>query len=310
MWRYLIYSLRIRRVEYRIAELPIFLIPVFLTVTDASAFWSPPFWEGMIAFFFIFAFGDLLNCVADRDLDALDKPQLSEAVYGIGVRGVWLQAFISAAGALLLATHVGWLTGRWLLVPATIFALFVAYAYSVTPLQLKNRGLWQLAFYVLGLFAGPMIFTAMLFADWPKPDVIGVAIAYGFAQTGPLLVNTAEDFPEDRKMGVRTVIVALGLQRGIGFGRWLASIGGLGLTASFAFGYARRDLPLGRFALVLPVLILTSGIAFLMTFLAREIANQPESDQIAAVKRAGKWVPLAITSVAMASLVAAIGAWL
>jgi hypothetical protein len=38
MLRFLIYSLRLRRVEYRIAELPIFLIPVLLTIDGVHAF--------------------------------------------------------------------------------------------------------------------------------------------------------------------------------------------------------------------------------------------------------------------------------
>ncbi len=62
MWNYIVYSLRIRRVEYRIAELPIFLVPVFLTITNTSELLSVPFWGGLCVFFFLFAFGDLLNC--------------------------------------------------------------------------------------------------------------------------------------------------------------------------------------------------------------------------------------------------------
>ena len=36
MWKFIVYSLRIRRMEYRIAELPLFLIPVLLTVRHES----------------------------------------------------------------------------------------------------------------------------------------------------------------------------------------------------------------------------------------------------------------------------------
>ncbi len=99
MLRYLIWSLRLRRVEYRLAEVPIFLIPAFLTIGDVSAFAAAPFWEGALIFFFLFAFGDLLNCLADRDLDTLYKPHLTEAVLGLGVRGVVWQAVLSALAA-------------------------------------------------------------------------------------------------------------------------------------------------------------------------------------------------------------------
>src|SRR5579884_2983259 len=100
MLRFLRYSLRLRRVEYRVAELPIFLVPVLLTAPDASAFAGLPFWEGLVAFLFLFAFGDLVNCLADRDLDAVAKPHLAEAVHGLGVRGVVAQAVLSAVAAV------------------------------------------------------------------------------------------------------------------------------------------------------------------------------------------------------------------
>ena len=109
MLRYIVYSLRIRRVEYRVAELPIFLIPMLLTIRSSSAFRGPAFWEGLLIFLFLFAFGDLVNCLADRDLDAKYKPHLTEAVYGIGVRGVILQATLSAVAAAALAAHLAWL---------------------------------------------------------------------------------------------------------------------------------------------------------------------------------------------------------
>src|SRR5262249_59919515 len=97
---------QIRRMEHRVAELPIFLVPMLLTIRDLSAFRSAAFWEGLLIFLFLFAFGDLLNCFADRDLDALYKPQLTEAVYGIGLRGVLLQAGVSAAAATALAAQL------------------------------------------------------------------------------------------------------------------------------------------------------------------------------------------------------------
>jgi 1,4-dihydroxy-2-naphthoate octaprenyltransferase len=315
VWKYIVYSLRIRRMEYRIAELPLFLIPVLLTVRHESAFLSLEFWEGLVIFLFIFAFGDLLNCLVDRDLDATYKPKLSQAVYGIGVRGVKLQAALSAIAALALAVHLAWLRDRWLLVPATAFALFTAFAYSVPPLQLKGRGLWQLAFYWLGLFAGPMLFTAMLFRDLPGWEVIAVALSYGLFQTGVLLVNTAEDYPEDRQMGVRTVIIALGIRRGIWTAFFVAVLGsGSLLTAFQAIHFHRRANSAGTIAFwMVAMLALTATCVATVVRRARlwnRVSCAAESDGIAAIKRAAKWVPLEITVGAIVSLMAALSAFL
>ena len=162
---------------------------------------------------------------------------------------VKLQAALSAIAAMALAIHLAWLRERWLLIPATAFGLFTAFAYSVPPLQLKGRGLWQLAFYWLGLFTCPMLFTAMLFRDLPGWEVVAVALSYGLLQTGVLMVNTAEDYPEDRQMGVRTVIIALGIRRGIGTACFFAVLGsGSLLTTLQAIRIYRGANALGTIA--------------------------------------------------------------
>src|SRR3954463_12267214 len=111
--RYLLYMLRIRRVEFRVAEIPILLIPILLLVRETAVLKTLYFWEGIFVFFLLFAFGDMINCLADRDLDAVYKPHLSEAVYGLGVRFVTFQVVATAALALALSAHLSWLTGRW-----------------------------------------------------------------------------------------------------------------------------------------------------------------------------------------------------
>jgi 4-hydroxybenzoate polyprenyltransferase len=305
MLRYLIYSLRIRRVEYRVAEIPIFLIPTLLTNTYASGLPGTPFWEGLLIFFFLFAFGDLLNCLADRDLDAIYKPHLTEAVHGIGVRGVAAQAVLSAVAALALAAHLSWLLGRWVLLPGCAFGLFLAYAYSVEPFRLKGRGLWQLAFYWLGLFTGPMVYTTLLFRDWPPWDVLAVAVCFGMVQTGVILVNTAEDYPEDRAMGVNTVIVVLGLRRGLGLAQALTTLGSIGIVASYWELYRRRGVVPPGIVALLPLVVACYTASRSVWRLKREVDGAAEEAAVAAVKRAAWWVPVWITAVALASLLAA-----
>jgi 1,4-dihydroxy-2-naphthoate octaprenyltransferase len=304
MRRWLVWSLRIRRVEYRLAEVPLFLIPVLLTAPDASAFAGAPFWEGALVFVLMFSVGDLLNCVSDRDLDAVYKPHLSEAVYGLGVRGVWTQAVLSAALALAVAAHLAWLLGHWQLLAATAAGLVVAAAYSVEPVRLKGRGLWQPAFFWLGLFGGTMLFATLLFVPVPGPAVCAACLSYAMMQTGVVLVNTAEDFPEDRTMGVRTVIVSLGLRRGLGLALVLAVTGLAALLASFVVLYSGRALLPGAFLALLPLAIAGAAIAVVIARIhARTWA--PEAEAVAAVRRGGRWVPAWITTLAACTLLAA-----
>src|SRR5204863_227250 len=78
------------------------------------------------------------NCLADRDLDAVYKPHLTEGVYGLGVGQVTFQAAASAALALALAAHMAWQLDRWVLLAATAVGLVVAWAYSAAPMRLKG----------------------------------------------------------------------------------------------------------------------------------------------------------------------------
>jgi 1,4-dihydroxy-2-naphthoate octaprenyltransferase len=310
MLRWLRWSLRLRRVEYRVAELPIFLIPVLLTAPDAAFFLSAPFWEGLLIFFFLFAFGDLLNCLADRDLDAIYKPHLTEAVRGLGVRGVLVQAVLSGLAALGLAAHLSWLLGQWQLLAGVAVGLVVAWAYSVEPVRLKGRGLWQLAFYWLGLFTGPMLFAAMLVQPWPEMLVALVCLFYGLMQTGVILVNTAEDLPEDRHMGVRTAVVALGLPRSMALAWALTEVGALGTLTACTALVLTRDRPIERLFALFPLAVASAGVGAALRRLRAGVRACGPDEAIAVVKRAARWVPVWITALAVCSLLAALGVFL
>src|SRR6266404_9746354 len=142
--KFLIYMLRIRRIEFRVAEIPILAIPALLLIRDISIVKTFVFWEGILVFFFLFAFGDMINCLADRDLDAVYKPHLSEAVYGLGWGFVTFQVVSTAVVALALTAHLSWQLHRWTLFVLVAIGLVLAAAYSVKPIQVKGRGLAQL----------------------------------------------------------------------------------------------------------------------------------------------------------------------
>lgn len=303
IWLYIVYSLRIRRVEYRLAELPIFLIPALLSMHSTTQLYGAIFWEGLIVFFFLFAFGDLLNCLADRKLDAVYKPQLSEAVAGIGVGGVLVQAILSAVAAIVLTIHLVQMTGHWLLLPGVFVGLALAAAYSIEPVRLKGRGLLQLVFYWLGLFTAPMLFSAMLFTSLPSWQLILVCVALGAAQTGPILLNTAEDYPEDRDANVRTVIVATGLHTGMHLALGLTFAGGLSLVIAFSV-HANQSWPYSLWLAPLAIAVFSASIAIYR--LIRSLRTAGSNEAILLVRNSARFAPLWLTSNALCGLIAAI----
>lgn len=304
MKQFLLYSLRLRRVEYRIAEVPIYVIPILLTLSPHDRLFTPVFWQGLCIFMFMFAYGDLINCLTDRELDSIYKPHLTEAVEGLGVRGVLAQIAFSAAGALWLAWHLGQTTGRWLLFPGTVFGLLVGAAYSVEPLRLKGRGLGQLLFYWFGLFSGPMIFAAMMVTDVPPLRVVLVAFFYGMLQTGTILINTAEDYPEDKKMGVQTAVVRLGLEPAFQWAFRSVLLGWAGLLSSLALLAHSPAWSLKPLALA--GLLCSLHLAWFKA----QLRGQTLERQVELVKRLGRWAPIWISSMAVSTLVAAAATYL
>jgi 4-hydroxybenzoate polyprenyltransferase len=303
--RYLRYMLRIRRVEFRVAEIPILLIPVLLLVRDTSVLKTFYFWEGIFVFFLLFAFGDMINCLADRDLDAVYKPELSTAVYGLGVPFVTFQVVATAAIALILSVHLAWRLDRWLLVPLVAIGLGLGAAYSVAPFRLKGRGLAQLFCLWLIIFVGPMWFVSMLIDNWPSAHLLVFAAAYGGLQMGVILVNTAEDYPEDLEAKIKTIIVWLGLHRGIELAFWLTAVGVVGSIVTLAMIFWQRRMSVSWWLLLIPAVIASVYVLIDILRLKVSIAGLALATSIKTVKRTAKRVPLWLTLVAWSMAVAA-----
>ncbi|MFL6254533.1 MAG: UbiA family prenyltransferase [Pyrinomonadaceae bacterium] len=303
--RFLLYMLRIRRVEFRIAEIPILAIPVLLLIRDAAPVKTFAFWEGIFIFFLLFAFGDMVNCLADRDLDAVYKPHLSEAVYGLGVRFVTFQVSATAALALVLSAHLSWLTGRWLLFALVAIGLALGAAYSVPPVRLKGRGFAQLVCLWLIIFVGPMLFVGLLVDSYPPPTLLILAASYGTLQMGVILINTAEDYPEDLAAGVRTTVVATGLRAGVSLALMLATAGSVGLLVTLTMLFRQRHAGWHWIAALLPAACACVYVSGSIWSLRRAIVRADLAEQIRTVKDVARRVPLWVTIVAWSTLGAA-----
>jgi lycopene elongase/hydratase (dihydrobisanhydrobacterioruberin-forming) len=298
--------LRIRRIEFLVAEIPIIALPLLLTVADPAALGRAPIWEGTLLFFLLFNFGDMINCLADRDLDAVYKPKLSEAVYGLGVRFVAAQIAVTALAALAVAAHLSFLLQRFTILALVAVGLVLGAAYSVKPVQLKGRGLAQLLCLWLIIFVGPMILIASLVRELPSAAVVAVAMTYGALQMGVILVNTAEDYPEDRAAQITTTIVALGLHRGIGLAHALVVVGGAGFVVSLVALFTLRHVPMHGFAALLPLLAALAWVSASIDRLRDDIRGVDVDTSARLVKRAAKRVPIWITAGAWSAFGAAL----
>jgi 4-hydroxybenzoate polyprenyltransferase len=149
-----------------------------------------------------------------------------------------------------------------------------------------------------------MLMIATLFGTWPTLELVAFAMAYGAVQMGIILVNTAEDYPEDREAAVRTVIVALGLSRGIALASALVTTGAAVMLVTLATLYWVRGVPLLRSIALLPAAAACLWLINAIRRLSREVTAEPLEIGIVRVKAAAKNVPAWVTVVAWTSFAA------
>lgn len=302
LFRFLKNNFTIRRKEFFTAELPIFLIPFFLSVASFGNFLEPVFLLGLIAIFLLFNIGDMINCYADCKLDAIYKSYLSNAVYELGKRNVLVQIVLSGIAAFGLTIWVSVLSGYFYLIPLTVFGIILGLQYSIKPFKFKSRGVWQLLCLWAIIFFGPMIYVAIITDGFPDALRLGLFAAYGFHQIGIIMLNTAEDYPEDKNAGLNTSIVALGLHRAMNFAWLLVFFSGIALQIVFSLLFYKNG--------ILPIFY---GAIFIFTFgwlkiifeykkILDKIKGKNETEATEILKKNGMKVPEWLKIGAYASL--------
>jgi alpha-ketoglutarate-dependent taurine dioxygenase/4-hydroxybenzoate polyprenyltransferase len=290
-------SIRIRRPEFVVAEIPILLIAALAATNGAwSALASSTFIAAAALFFLLFHFGDMINCLADRDLDAVYKTALSEAVYGLGLRNVKTQIALTVLGALALSVGLALTLDRVAIVLLVVMGLALGAQYSLRPLWLKGRGLAQVVTLWLVIFVGPMLLIASAMGEVTLLGALLFAL-YGAMQQGIVLINTAEDLPEDRASGIRTSAIALGLRGAVWTALGLVLLGGAGVIAlTFVSG--------ARFALV-PLALAFTWVLIELAVLGLRVSRAPnERAALSRLRPAARRMPLWITATAWTSLLA------
>ena len=223
-WTLLRDLVRIRRIEFAMAELPIVLIPLGLIWAPGLEPLRAAIAVGVL--WLLYQAGDMANCLADREVDVAGKTALSEAIRRLGTRNVGLQIALTGVAALIGAAWLG-----LDILALTVLGVFLAVEYSLGPIKAKSRGLLQLPYSAGILFLGPMVLVEQAVLGRVSGTIVAVAIAFGTMQQGALLVNIVEDLREDVRHGYRTAGVVLGQLGSVRGAFILNALGGLAYMA-------------------------------------------------------------------------------
>jgi alpha-ketoglutarate-dependent taurine dioxygenase/4-hydroxybenzoate polyprenyltransferase len=289
--RFLDNCLTIRRKEFFVAELPIFLIPLLMCISSWSDFAQPMLYIGLAAIIMLFNIGDMINCYADYELDSIYKSHLSNAVYELGKKNVKAQIIGSGILAIILTVIVALSTERNYLIPLTIVGTFIGLQYSVKPFKFKSQGLLQLLCLWGIIFFGPMLYTAIITNGFPGFLPLFVFSFYGFHQMGIIMLNTAEDYTEDKANGLNTIIIRLGLHRAMNFAFFLVIISGLCMLAGMTLIMFKENAP--WYLYLSNVIFIAGWIKIVLEYkvIIDKINKQDEDEAILTIKKNGMKVP-------------------
>ncbi len=175
-------------------------------------------WPAIIAGVFlagplVCATSQAVNDWFDRHVDAINEPD--RPIPSGRIPGRWgLTIGLMWTGLSLV---VAWFIGPWVFLAAVVGLAF-AWAYSAPPLRLKQNGWWgnaavAICYEGLPWFTGAAIMAATL----PDAKVLVVALLYSIGAHGIMTLNDFKAIEGDRKLGIRSLPVQMGVARSVRF---------------------------------------------------------------------------------------------
>jgi chlorophyll synthase len=145
----------------------------------------------------------------DRHVDAINEP--NRPIPSGRLPGRW-GLYIAIVGTLL-SLALGAALGLWVL-GATVVGLIFAWIYSAPPLRLKQNG-WLgnaavgFSYESLAWITGAAVMIGGRMPDW---HILTLAVLYGLGAHGIMTLNDFKAIEGDKRMGVRSLPVQLGVK--------------------------------------------------------------------------------------------------
>ena len=156
----------------------------------------------------------------DRHVDAINEPNRPIPSGRLpGRLGLWI-----ALGWTALSLLVAAALGPWVFI-AGLIGTGLAWAYSAPPLRLKENGWWGNAacgacYEGLPWFTG----AAIMAGHWPDARIVLVAGLYSAGAHGIMTLNDFKAVEGDRRMGVNSLPVLLGVDRAARLACWAMAV--------------------------------------------------------------------------------------
>jgi 4-hydroxybenzoate polyprenyltransferase len=224
--------LTVSRANIQVASLPTASLGILLAsrskpdVIDASV-------VCYVAFFFIvLSYSCQVNCLHDLEVDDRSKPYFSGAVRAIGIRRLKIITWGELAAAVGLVLAIVWLKKEATYLLLTL-GIGIGHAYSAPPLRIKKRGAFSPLPVMFGLYFLPIAAGGFLVLGRITGLILFFGLGYALVMEGITLVNTCEDFAEDRDSGTTTLAHLLGVRKALRAGALFIVSGALMILGLF-----------------------------------------------------------------------------
>lgn len=204
------------RPEYLRGVSPAIFIPFFLCGRTWSDGLRTPALESMLVVLLMFATGNGINAIADRNADAISasKRRIADAVARLGVPLARTLMLLHVLAAIALLGHMSWQLHSRIPLRLGAIAFFWGWGYSSPPLRFKVRGtFWHAVALIVSCGLAPLGLLAYAYAGIPTWATATFFLGFAIAHYGFELASQAVDFLADRAAGLRTPAVRMGLTR-------------------------------------------------------------------------------------------------
>jgi 4-hydroxybenzoate polyprenyltransferase len=285
------YFLEISRAKVQLVSFASATLGIFFGAESFEELLDRDILAFIVLFYISITFACNINCYYDVDVDFLRKKGLYTAVSYFGK--TWMRVIISLEliAAMVLAVYLGW-KGHFEVAILALFGIYLGWAYSSPPLRTKGKGAVGPIPVILGVYVLPIIAGHLMVDKELSILFILFVLGYAVMNLGINLVNTSEDFSEDRRLKIRTFAHAVGLRNTLNLAFNTMVLGGI-LALLCLMGIGMERMSQLTFASALAVLFLafscyTISITSLEIFLVGQEADLEKSAKIHG-KNMPKW---------------------
>ena len=209
-----------------------YLCGIVASGASTAGHWTLIVWGVILAGPLICGMSQAVNDWFDRHVDAINEPRRPipsgrmPGRWGLYIAIVW--SFVSLFVAAML--------GKWVLA-ASIIGIALAWAYSAPPLRLKKNGWWgnsavALCYEGVPWLTAVVVMTGLL----PRVEIVLIALLYSVGAHGIMTLNDFKSVQGDRRMGVGSLPVRLGVENAARVACLIMVIAQLGVIA-LLFGW-------------------------------------------------------------------------